>query len=213
MEIFTYTVGPFLENTYLVLNESRALLIDPGFSNRTEFSQFRDELEETEASLEAVLLTHAHIDHVLGLGQVLLTWDVPVYLNHTDLFLWNNVESQASRYGLPAAGFSFTPRNLPEQEGLELAGLRMEVLHTPGHAPDHVSLYVPAEGILFAGDALFRESVGRTDLYKGDFDLLAASIREKLYSLPGGTRVLPGHGPETTIAHEKARNPFVRGER
>jgi glyoxylase-like metal-dependent hydrolase (beta-lactamase superfamily II) len=104
-----------------------------------------------------------------------------------------------------------TPSAYPvDGDDLEVAGVTLTVLHTPGHTPGSVSLYVPEAGLLFSGDTLFRESIGRTDLPGGDFDQIARSIAERLYTLPAQTRVLPGHMQETTIGHERAHNPFVR---
>lgn len=211
MTIHTFTVGPFVQNTYLLINGPDAILIDAGFSQSSELQALKDLLQEREAGLAGILLTHAHIDHVMGLNQLLnMFGDLPVWLNHSDLTLWNEIESQASRFGISASGFSFVPEPLPEQTGFRVGPFSFDVLYTPGHAPDHVSLYMPDEQKVIAGDALFRQSIGRTDLYKGDLKLLTRSIQEKLYTLPDQTTVLPGHGPETTIGHEKRHNPFVR---
>lgn len=203
-------MGPFEENTYLAVRDNKGLLIDPGFSNHSEFTVFKGVLEKNSLHLISVLLTHAHVDHVLGLHQVLQSYDVPVYLNHQDLFLWNNFESQSTMFGIRTSGFNFIPKALNEQKGFELGSFSMDILYTPGHSPDHVSIYFEEEGKLISGDAIFRESIGRTDLYKGDFDLLASSIRNKLYKLPDETEVLPGHGPATTIGYEKKNNAFVK---
>lgn len=211
MDIQKFEVGPFLENTYLLGSNGESLLIDPGFSSQSEFSRFKQALETSGNKLVAVLLTHAHVDHVLGLSQVLNQFDVPVYLNHSELNLWKQFPEQSARFGIRTGGFDFTPEPLPEGKGFTVGSFQMDVLYTPGHSPDHVSLYFGEYDTLIAGDVLFKESIGRTDLYKGDFELLAASIREKLYPLPDQTRVLPGHGPETTIGHEKANNQFVKG--
>lgn len=209
MRIESFTVGPFAENSWLLIDGDRAVLIDPGFSTQPEFSAFRKTLQESGATLQAVLLTHAHLDHVLGLNQVLRFAQVPVHLNHSDLTFWKSIEQQAAMFGVSASGFSFIPEPLPEQSGFRIGPFLFDVLYTPGHSPDHVSLSLPDHQVLIAGDLLFRESIGRTDLYKGDFDLLERSIREKLYTLPDETLVCPGHGPTTTIGHEKANNPFV----
>lgn len=209
MNVLTFTVGPFEENTYLVVKGEEALLIDPGFSTNSEFATMRQALEDSGAELRHVLLTHAHIDHTLGLNAVLQRYDVPVWLNHSDLTVWENTELQASLFGVSAGGFSFTPEPLEERELFELDSFSMTTLFTPGHSPDHISIYFEESGLVIAGDALFRESIGRTDLYGGNAALLANSIRTKLYTLPDSTRVLPGHGPETTIGHEKLNNPFV----
>lgn len=211
MDMKCYTVGPFAENTYLLTRSGDGLLIDPGFYDPIEYQLFKRDLNENEIKLLAVVLTHAHIDHVLGLDRVLNDFEIPVYLNHTDLHLWENFPNQAAMFGVRAAGFDFIPDPLPEQSGKELGSFTFDVLYTPGHSPDHVSLHFKDEKILIAGDVLFKQSIGRTDLYKGDFEILAKSIREKLYTLPDETEVWPGHGPKTTIGLEKKENSFVKG--
>lgn len=211
MDVKQYTVGPFAENTYLLIVDEKAILIDPGFFDPREVTVFKDDLEESGAELIAICLTHAHVDHIMGLDKVLKEFEVPVYLNHSDLYLWENYPDQALRFGFRTSGFDFTPEELPEQQDFKVGPFTVDVLFTPGHAPDHVSLYFKEDELLIAGDALFRESIGRTDLYKGDFDLLAQSIKEKLYTLPDETKVLPGHGPSTSIGYEKANNNFVKG--
>tara|TARA_R110001599_G_scaffold1889_4_gene9722 strand:- start:148325 stop:148954 length:630 start_codon:yes stop_codon:yes gene_type:complete len=209
MDIKIFEVGPFAENTYLLMDGESAILIDPGFSNETEYQSFKTTLKE--ATLEAIVLTHAHVDHVLGLQRVLKDFDVKVYVNNDDLFLWNNFGSQATMFGLNQVAFSFTPESLPKDEEFEVGGFKFECLYTPGHSPDHTSLYFKDEDIVIAGDALFNGSIGRTDLYQGSFEVLEQSIKEKLYTLPGNTKVYSGHGPATTIEAEKVNNPFVKG--
>ncbi len=210
MHIKNFEVGPFMENTYLLSKDAAGIIIDPGFSNENEFTSFSNYLSQENIELKAVVLTHAHVDHILGLQRLLKDFDIPVYLNTNDLFLWENFGNQATMFGLNQIGFSFTPEALPASGSFEVAGFTFECLYTPGHSPDHTSLYFEKDNMVIAGDALFRESIGRTDLYKGDFELLEQSIQEKLYSLPEETVVYPGHGQETTIGHEKKNNPFVK---
>lgn len=211
MEIKKFEVGPFAENTYLLTGEGKSVVIDPGFSNQTEFEQLKKAVNESGSEVIAVLLTHAHVDHVLGLSLLLQLYDVPVYLNQTDMHLWERFPEQSAMFGIRTGGFDFIPEPLDEQKDFSAGPFTMDVLYTPGHSPDHVSLYFKQEGVLIAGDALFKESIGRTDLYKGSFEVLEKSIREKLYTLPDETRVLPGHGPETSIGYEKKNNAFVKG--
>src|SRR5690554_4326851 len=193
MEIEIFEVGPFLENTYLLAKEGESILIDPGFAAESEYQRFKQKLD---GELKAIVLTHAHVDHVMGLSRVLVDFKVPVYLNTSDLYLWQNFGNQAQIYGLRQNAFSFMPNSLPEDGVFKIGKFEFECLFTPGHSPDHSSFYFEKSGILIAGDVLFRESIGRTDLYKGDFELLEKSIREKLYVLPEKTIVYPGHGPE-----------------
>lgn len=209
MDIEIFEVGPFLENTYLLSKEGECILIDPGFAAETEYQRFKLKLN---GELKAIVLTHAHVDHVMGLSRVLVDFKVPVYLNSGDLYLWQNFGNQAQMFGLQQNAFSFTPEALPVDEPFNIGKFEFECIYTPGHSPDHTSFYFESNGILIAGDVLFRESIGRTDLYKGDFDVLAKSIREKLYLLPETTVVYPGHGPETTIGYEKQNNAFVKAQ-
>lgn len=209
MEIKSFTVGPFAENTYLLVKEEKALLVDPGFYEKYELNDFTQELEKQSSELLAVVLTHAHLDHVLGLSQVLDVFDVPVYLSDKDRYLWNNVAYQAQMFGLQAESFEIEPEPVPIINEWNLGPFTFEVRYTPGHAPDHIVLYSEEYNLLIAGDTLFRQGIGRYDLYKGDSNVLEKSIREKLYSLPDQTEVFPGHGPKTTIGYEKENNPFV----
>lgn len=211
LDIQKFEVGPFAENTYLLTHQNQSVLIDPGFSNERELKAFQSAMDDQNSKLLAVLLTHAHIDHVLGLPDVLNMYNVDVYLSHKDLYLWEHIPDQAAMFGLKADKFVFTPKKLLIQKGFTLGPFTMDLLYTPGHAPDHVSIYFSDENSLIAGDTLFSGSVGRTDLYKGDMNLLTKSIREKIYSLPDQTVVYPGHGPKTSVGEEKRSNPFVKG--
>lgn len=210
MHVDSFTVGPFAENTYLLSQDGHALLIDPGFFEEDEFKAFQEKLKERGADFIAIVLTHAHVDHILGLETVLNHYEVPVYLSSNDRYLWNNFPSQARMFGFQASGFDFEPKSLSEQQDWKIGPFTFDLLYTPGHSPDHISLYDSTSGTLIAGDALFREGIGRTDLYKGNFELLEESIQKKLFTLPEETVVLPGHGPQTTIGYEKEHNPFVK---
>lgn len=211
MEIVQFTVGPFAENTYLLIQNGKGLLIDPGFSTNKEYRLLTDKLEKENCKLTAILLTHAHVDHVLGLRLVLTGFDVPVYLSHEDLTVWENFEFQAKQFGFQSAGFNFIPEKLPSDSTVTIDNFTFEAIYTPGHSPDHISFYFEGYNFLIAGDALFRESIGRTDLYKGHLETLLSSIRNKLYTLPHDTDVYPGHGTATTIGHEIENNPFTNG--
>lgn len=210
MEVEKFTVGPFAENTYVLIEGDQALLVDPGFMEDNEYQSVLSSIQNDDITLYAVLLTHAHVDHVLGLHKVLDDYEVPVYLSDKDRYLWDNFSSQASMFGFQTRGFSFDPKPLPVQPEWSIGNFSFEVRYTPGHSPDHVSLYSESDSVVIAGDALFKEGIGRTDLYKGDFKTLEQSIRQQLYTLPDETVVYPGHGPETTIGHEKQSNPFVK---
>lgn len=209
MKVYTFEVNPFRQNTYLVINENKGILFDAGFQLASELSVLKEVLEKESAVLHSVYLTHAHIDHVFGAQQIRDLYGVPFYMHPDDQYFWDNFMATGSMYGFQVMPFDFEPEPLTDTT-IDVAGLHINVLFTPGHAPGHCAFYFGDEKMLISGDALFRESIGRTDLRMGDFDQLSKSIRTQLYVLPDDTVVLPGHGPSTTIGHEKLNNPFVR---
>jgi len=162
---------------------------------------------------EALLLTHGHLDHVGGAGRTTAAFGIPAYLHPADEFLTANLEKQAQALlGVPGGEFAGAERYTPLADGqlLELAGLHIRVIHTPGHSPGHCCLWLEEEGVLFSGDHLFAGSIGRTDLPGGSYPVLLRSMAERIVTLPPGTDVLPGHGPATTLAREMATNPFLQ---
>lgn len=210
MQIDAFQVGPFLENTYLLRKAGKALLIDPGFSNREEFERFIAALKESD-ELIAVLITHAHIDHVLGIPFVRGKWpNVPTAMSHKDLSLWRNIGVQSVAFGFPQLALGDDPQEIPVDQLTQIGPFAFQTYFTPGHSPDHVSYYFEEEGVIFSGDVLFKGSIGRTDLLKGHLPTLENSIRSVLYALPEDVKVFSGHGPLTTIGEEKRTNPFVR---
>lgn len=212
MEIVSYTVNSFLENTYLLIDDDEALLVDPGFSETSEWRPVARKLEETGVRLTGALLTHAHIDHILGIPLLREEIDpnLPVWMHPNDLYFWDYSEAQALLFGIRIGDLGKAPRPIHVSKSWKLGKFHFEVRLTPGHSPGHVVFYMKDEGILLAGDAIFRDGVGRVDLYGGDFDQLEKSIQTQIYTLPDNTRILPGHGPETTVSHEKKHNPLVK---
>ena len=197
--------GRFLENCYLVVDEAEGVsaIVDPGEDSRL--------IAERVAALgthpEAIWLTHAHIDHVLGVAALKRATSVPVYLHPADRVLYDHVATQAEAFGMRAEPLPAPDRALAHGDVLRVGRLSFAVRHAPGHSPGSVCLV--GEGVVLAGDVLFRESIGRTDLFGGDFDTLLASIERELLSLPDETIVYSGHGPPTTIGHERRHNPFI----
>ncbi len=169
-------------------------------------------LEEARLTPVALLLTHGHVDHMGGAGEVTRATGARGFVHPDDDFLTLDPESQLRMlFGSVPAGDFAPPRDMEElvdKSTLELAGLEIEVLHTPGHTPGHCCFRIAEEETLLSGDQLFAGSIGRTDLPGGDTHTLALSMRERIMTLPDDTRVLPGHGPETTIGRERASNPF-----
>lgn len=212
MQLKIFELGPFQQNTYLIYNDHReAIVVDAGFSTESEFATFTSYISQHKLSVAAVLLTHAHVDHILGLDRLysFLESSVPIYLHKQDPFLWDNFEHQARMFGFNSIKPNCELQTLEDKERLNIAGFTIEILYTPGHSPDHCSFYFKEQTLLISGDALFRESIGRTDLYKGDFDVLKESIQQKLFTLPKQTLVYPGHGPNTSIGHEIESNPYL----
>lgn len=206
MRIASETVGPFQENVYLVTDDAarRAVLIDPG----DEPARLLEMIGRAGAELDAIWLTHAHLDHVGAINAVRRVHPVPVYLHPLDRPLYDRAAEVAAMYGLPFDQPEPPDRELAEGDTLSVGALRFQVLHVPGHAPGHVLFH--GHGVVLGGDLLFHGSVGRTDLPFSDSDAMEASLA-RVSTLPAETQVYPGHGPPTTIGAELADNPFLNG--
>jgi hydroxyacylglutathione hydrolase len=201
---------PFYKNGFLIACERTraAALVDPGDEVDALLAAVRD----YEADVQYILLTHAHIDHVSGVGVARASFDVPIHLHRDDLFLYEHASQQADMFGLRMSQpppvdvfYDMTPIALGDYE--------VRVHHTPGHCPGGVCLQVGRRGEpgvdLLVGDTLFAGSIGRTDLLGGDYDVLMRSITQVLLPLGDDRIVRPGHGPDTTIGRERTTNPFV----
>ena len=209
MKIDHLILGAFQTNCYVLRESQRSqdcLIIDTGL----QAGRLIEFLKHHKLNPVAVVLTHGHPDHVAGVAALRESFpDMKVYIHKLDADM---LTETPSNFGLLAGGMSGNqPADLflENQSIIEQAGIKLEVLHTPGHTPGGICLYSEDEGIVFTDDALFADSVGRTDL-GGNMAQLIKSIREKLLTLPGDTAVYPGHGPVTTIEHEKAHNQFLQ---
>lgn len=205
LEIIAIPNGVFQENCYLVgeAGSSDVVIVDPG----EEAHRFLEEARARSRNISAIWLTHAHIDHILGVGAVQQATGAPVHLHPADRPIYDNLVAQGQLFG-----FDLTPAPPPDAElrhgqRLALGAVELEVRHLPGHSPGHVVFVGP--GVVLGGDVLFQGSIGRTDLMGGDLPTLLAGIRAQLFSLPDDTIVYPGHGPTTTIGRERATNPFL----
>ncbi|MBO7748660.1 MBL fold metallo-hydrolase [Paenibacillus sp. MWE-103] len=208
MNIETFTLGPLQTNCYLITEEAgkRAFAVDPGMGPKRLIARIR----ERGLELEAIVLTHAHFDHMGGVEEVRRAFGCPVYLHDEEAdWLEDARKNGSARWSDVTPPLTTAPAEyaLAEGQRLELIGRTFTVLHTPGHSPGSVSLL--CGGHLISGDVLFKQSVGRTDLPGGKERDLYDSIRTKLYKLDPAVRVYPGHGPQTTIGFEMANNPYV----
>lgn len=206
LHLETYTVGPLQENCTLLHDETQAILIDPG----DEATRLLNALKDKSLSLQAIWLTHAHFDHIGAIAELQeALGDISVYLHPNDTMLFENGYMAAARWEIPFKQPLTTTIPLKDKQILKFANTETHCIFTPGHAPGHIAFYIPSEKAVIAGDALFKGSIGRTDLPMGNHGQLLESIRSRLFTLPDETVVYPGHGPTTTIGFEKKTNPFL----
>lgn len=205
--IICLTNGVYQENCYLLADPDarEAVLIDPG----EEADLFLRRVETEQLTLTAIWLTHAHLDHILGVRAVVERTGVPVYLHPADRPLYDGVAHQGAWLGVRAEQPPAPDHDIAHGETLTVGSLEFEVRHVPGHSPGSVAII--GHGVAFVGDAMFAGSVGRVDLPGGDGAALLASIQEQLLTLADDTVVYSGHGPETTIGVERRANPFLTG--
>lgn len=206
MIIRTLTVGPLEENAYLVVDDTtrRAVLIDPG----EEPERLLAAVGEDRGELDAIWLTHAHMDHVGGIAGIVREVPVPIYLHPRERPIYDSAAQHAMVFGLRIDQPPPPDRELADGDMLYVGTLKFSVIHVPGHAPGHVAIH--GNGVAFVGDCLFAGSVGRTDLPLADGGQLERSL-DRLCTLPDETIVYPGHGPATSIGREKRTNPFLTG--
>jgi glyoxylase-like metal-dependent hydrolase (beta-lactamase superfamily II) len=198
-------VGPLMTNCYIIHADGEALVIDPGW----EGDVIVDKLEKLKVEAKYLVATHLHTDHINGAKEVIDRYDPDWLYHEKEEELWELLPMMARRFGLKHPELPHATRYLEEGDEIELAGDRFKVLLTPGHSPGSISLL--GDGVIYDGDLLFDGSIGRTDFEYGSFDVLKASIKEKVYVLDDKVKVYPGHGPMTTVGIEKKQNMFVRG--
>jgi hydroxyacylglutathione hydrolase len=208
MILETFPVGPLHCNCTILGDEltHEAVVVDPG----DNLPEILSRLQKHGLTLRQIIVTHAHIDHVGGAALLKKVTGAPVFLNKHDLELLGAMEMQAGWLGVPTPEVAPPDASADDRTKIGLAALPAEVIHTPGHTPGSICLLFPGQNLLLAGDTLFAGSIGRTDLPGGDGRQILRSLRERLLVLPDPTRVLPGHGPETTIGEERQSNPFLQ---
>ena len=202
MPILTYPSGPLDVNCYICHNNKDAIIIDPAEETNT----IMDKLKELGLTPRAIMLTHLHFDHAYGCAAIKRATNLPIFAGQGDMDMASELLYSATRFKLPAVEtFEMEALNPGDYD---FGSIKCTVLHVPGHSPGSLAYYIPAEKAVFTGDVLFHRSIGRTDLGGGSFEVLAKSIREKLYTLPAETDVFCGHGPKTSIGDEARLNPF-----
>lgn len=210
MNIAKLVFNPIMENTYIVWDDTKeCIIIDAGNFSAREDAQLTDFI--TERGLKPVMAvnTHGHFDHAMGVGYLKETYGVKFACSSKDQFLVDSAQQSGAMFGVKCAPVPAIDIDLDKIEEIAFGATKLRVIKTPGHTPGHVSLYNEEQKVLFTGDTLFRESIGRTDLPGGDYSWIMTSILEQLVPLGDDVEFYPGHGDKSTIGHETLYNPFV----
>jgi len=208
-----FTFNPFQENTYIVYDETKECIIfDPGMYTEAEKKHFTDFIDSTGLRPVRLINTHCHLDHVFGNKFVADTYQLGLEIHEGEVPVLESFTQVCAMYGVPnVEAFPAPSRFIKEGNTITFGNTSLEVLFTPGHSPASISFFCKEDQFLIAGDVLFRESIGRTDLPGGDMKTLLDSIREQCFPLGDDVRVHSGHGEDTTIGYEKQNNPFLNG--
>jgi glyoxylase-like metal-dependent hydrolase (beta-lactamase superfamily II) len=205
-----FTFNPLQENTYLLYNEQKmGIIIDPGCYFEEEREALQTFLTNNTIEPRYLLNTHCHLDHVFGNKWVHETFGLELHLHPNEQLMLKAAPASGLMWNLPFDSYKGPLHFLQPGTALKLGDDRLEILLAPGHSPGHLCFYCPQQGFVIGGDVLFRESIGRSDLPGGNHSVLLESIQTQLFTLPNETIIYSGHGPQTTIGHEKAYNPFL----
>lgn len=211
LAVQVFTFSPIQENTYVLVNEQgEGVVIDPGCYDGAEREALADFFSQNGVQPKLLLQTHCHLDHVFGTRWLAGAYNLVPYLHPLEEELLSLAPAMGLAWDMPFDSYQGPLVYLEPGQILNIGEDRLEVLFVPGHSPGHCCFYCAAQGFVIGGDALFRDSIGRTDLPGGDHETLLRCIRERLFTLPEDTIVLPGHGPGTTIGYEKRNNPYLR---
>ncbi|RED99743.1 MBL fold metallo-hydrolase [Marinoscillum furvescens] len=212
MEIKTLVFNPFYENTYILFDETKeAVIVDPGCYEDYERKELIAQIEQNDLNVKLIVNTHCHIDHVLGNYYMKEHFGCPLWIPEGEAEIFRAVTVYAPQWGITQYTEAQPDKLMKEGEPIRFGNTVLNTICVPGHSPGHFVFHLPEEQTLIGGDVLFKESIGRTDLPGGDHDQLLQNIKSKVYTLPDDTTVYPGHGPHTTVGHEKLHNPFVKG--
>jgi len=210
MNIARFQFNPIGENTYVVWDDTHeAAIIDAGNFSAAEHRRLDDFLAERSLRPVLAVNTHGHFDHTLGVPHLKETYGVPFAAHSADAFLLENAGPSAQIFGVESGDLPTIDIDLAGREEVTFGDTTLKIIPTPGHTPGHVCLFEPRSRVLFTGDTLFADSIGRTDLPGGDYSWIMRSIIERLLPLGDDVKVYPGHGPDTTIGREAAGNPFI----
>lgn len=209
-QLHTFVFNPFQENTYLLADETgECIIVDPGCYFEEEKYTLFNFIQKNNYRLTKIVNTHCHVDHILGSAFLSSKFNVSFEANKEDEFLLQNAVEHGKMFGFDVEPPPAISKYLAENEDLVFGSTILKVLHVPGHSPGSIALYCKAQKFVITGDVLFSGSIGRTDLPGGDYNALINSIKNKLLSLPDDVIVYAGHGPSTTIGHERRTNPFL----
>ncbi len=213
MHIVKFTVNPFGENTYILKSSasSKAIVVDPGMMTAAEREAVDGYIEQNQLEPQCILVTHMHVDHVASAAWLAGKYGIKIKASKADAALAASLPAQAARFGLKIEVNAIeTYDAIGDGDSLSLDGETINVLASPGHSPGGLAFYLPQSSAVLVGDSLFLGSIGRTDLPGGSHEQLVESIKAKILTLPGGTTVLPGHGPQTSVAGEMSHNPYLQ---
>lgn len=209
--IASFTFNPFQENTYILYDETgECVIIDPGCFDKDEQQELIDFIAAQKLKPVKLINTHCHVDHIMGNSFVHDKFGLKPVLHRMEEEVLHAAPMYAGMFGVSITPSPAPAEYLDEGDTIRFGNSELEVLFTPGHSPGEVSLFCRKENFLIAGDVLFLQSIGRTDLPGGDYNTLIKSIKEKLLPLGDAVKVFSGHGPETTIGYERKNNPFLR---
>lgn len=193
----------------LTAPDGQCVIIDPGFYNDEEKEEFYGYVKTRGLKPRAILITHCHIDHVWGAKDAQDSFGIPLYMGPEDVMMFKHFDEMSGKLGLKAPDYGMDITRVGDGDSIEAAGFHFKVITTPGHSPGGVCYLEEDEKIMFTGDTLFAGTIGRTDLFQGDYDSLIKSVMEKLIWLDPDITIYPGHGPSSTIGRERSQNPFL----
>lgn len=211
MNIKTFIFNPYQVNTYVLYDETKeCIIVDPGCYFDKENSILTDFIDNENLSPVKVIHTHGHFDHIIGNKYITEYYKIGAYIHQEDQFIYDKANESAKNFGLQINDPIKPAGYINEGDQISFGNSNLKAIHAPGHSPGSIAYYSKEHKTIICGDVLFYESIGRTDLPKGDLKLLLNNIKEKILVLDDETTVLSGHGPATTVGHEKIHNPFIQ---